>query len=123
PSAFVKTAKGDLNFTFVATGTLADGAAGEVRIAIAPSTYAGLPASGRVAVAGDARRIANADVEITLGDARIAARGSFGARGDAMDVTLHAPNLSVLARPFDLALAGKLDAEAHLTGTFASPAG
>src|SRR5207244_7512532 len=32
PSAFVKTAKGDLNFTFVATGTLADGAAGEVRI-------------------------------------------------------------------------------------------
>ncbi|MEO7742927.1 MAG: translocation/assembly module TamB domain-containing protein [Usitatibacter sp.] len=123
PAAFVKSARGDLNFTFVASGSMADGIAGEAQALILPSTLAGMPASGKVLVAGDTRRIANADVSVAIGDARVAARGRFGAPGDVMEVSVHAPDLSLLSRPLGMALAGKLDADVRLTGTFQAPAG
>ncbi|MGZ5673398.1 MAG: translocation/assembly module TamB domain-containing protein [Usitatibacter sp.] len=123
PAAFVKSTAGDLNFTFVASGTMQGGVAGEARIDIASSKYAGQPASGRIVIAGDASRIANADIQVALGEARASAKGSFGRAADAMDVTLHAPDLSLLAKPFGLRLAGRADADARLTGTFHSPAG
>jgi translocation and assembly module TamB len=123
PSAFVKTAKGDLNFTFVASGTLADGVAGAAKIAIAPSTYAGQAASGRVDIAGDRNRIASADVDVALGEARVNAKGSFGRAGDAMEIVFRVPNLSVVAAPLGLQLAGRAEGNARLTGTFQSPAG
>ena len=123
PSVFVKGEKGDLNFAFTTSGALADGLAGEAKLDIAASSYAGLPASGRVRVAGDRRRIASADIDVTLGGAHATAKGAFGGGGDAMDVTLRVPDLSVLARPLGLSLAGRLDGEGRLTGTFQSPAG
>ena len=123
PSAFVKTAKGDLNFTFVASGSLAEGVAGAAKIAIAPSTYAGQPASGRIDVAGDRHRIASADVDVVLGEARVNAKGSFGRAGDAMEIVFRAPDLSVVGAPFRLQLAGRAEGNARLTGTFQSPAG
>ncbi len=123
PAAFVKTSAGDMNFTFVASGTLAGQPAGEARVEIAPSRYAGLPAAGRVYVKGDRQRLAASDVHLALGEARLDARGSFGRAGDALDLQLHAPNLSVLAKPFGVAIAGRLDAEGRLTGTFQQPAG
>jgi translocation and assembly module TamB len=123
PSAFVKTQKGDLNFAFVASGSMSPEVAGEVKLEIAPSTIAGLPASGRVALAGDRRRIANLDMEVVVGEARASAKGAFGRADDAMDIAFNAPNLSVFAKPFGLALAGRLQGEGRLTGTFQSPAG
>ena len=123
PAAFVRSAKGDLNFTFVAAGSMAGGIQGEARVEIAPSTFAGMPASGKVVVAGDRRRIANADVNVALGEARLEARGRFGAPGDVMEVSVRAPNLSMLSRPLGVTLGGRLDADARLTGTFQAPAG
>jgi translocation and assembly module TamB len=123
PSAFLKTTKGDLNFTFVTSGSLADGIAGQAKLDIAPSTYAGLPAAGRVDISGDKRRIASADVDVTLGEARVSAKGSFGRTGDALDLTFRAPNLSVIGKAFGVALAGRAEGSARLTGTFQSPAG
>jgi translocation and assembly module TamB len=123
PSAFVKTSRGDLNFTFVATGVLEPRPSGELRAEIAPSTYAGLPASGRILVAGDRERIANADVNVAIGEARLLAKGRFGRPGDALDVRLKAPNLAVLAKPFGITLAGAVEGEGRLTGTFRAPAG
>ena len=123
PSAFVKAQRGDLNFTFVTSGTLAEGIAGDARFDIAPSTYAGLPAAGRVNVSGDRRRIASADVSVSFGDAHVDAKGSFGRAGDSMDVAFRAPNLSVVAKPFGIALAGRVEGTASLSGTFQSPAG
>ncbi len=123
PSAFVKTARGDMNFTFVTSGTLADGAAGEAKIDIAPSTYAGLPASGRINVSGDRKRIASADVAVSLGEAHLDAKGSFGRAADSMDLAFRAPNLAVVAKPFGLQLAGRVEGTANLTGTLRSPAG
>lgn len=123
PSAFAKTQAGDLNFTFVATGTLADGIAGEAKVEIAPSTYAGLPAAGRVNVSGDRKRIASADVSVTLGEANLDAKGSFGRAGDAMDLVFRAPDLAPVAKVFGLQLAGRAEGTATLTGTFQSPSG
>ncbi|HEX5128135.1 MAG TPA: translocation/assembly module TamB domain-containing protein, partial [Usitatibacter sp.] len=123
PSAFVKTTKGDLNFAFVTSGTLSPEIAGEARLDLTPSTVAGLPASGRVNVAGDQRRVANLDMDVTVGEARAQAKGSFGLAGDAMDFRFNAPNLSTIARPLGVAAAGKVEGEGRLTGTFASPAG
>jgi translocation and assembly module TamB len=119
----VKSAKGDLNFAFVTSGTLAQGIAGEAKLDISPSTLAGQPASGRAFVSGSRERIANADVDVTIGEAHVTARGSFGRAGDAIDIAFRAPNLSVIAKPFDVALAGRAEGTARLTGTFASPAG
>ncbi len=123
PSAFVTTRTGDLNFAFVTSGTAGGALAGEARLDIAPSTYAGLPASGRVNVAGDSKRISHADVDVAVGEARLAAKGSFGRPGDAMAVTFRASNLAALAKPFGVALSGSAEGEARLTGTFQSPAG
>jgi len=123
PSAFVKSAKGDLNFTFVTSGTIAKGVAGDAKLDIAASTLAGQPASGRVHVSGNRDRIASADVDVVVGEAHATAKGTFGRAGDAMDVTLRLPNVSTLAKPFDLALAGRVEATGRITGTFASPAG
>jgi translocation and assembly module TamB len=123
PATFAKVAAGDLNFTFVASGTMSPALAGEAKVDFGPSRYAGLPAGGRAHVAGDRHRIARADVEVTLGDARLTALGSFGRAGDAMDVKFAAPNLAVLAKPLGVAVAGRLEGEGRLTGTFAVPAG
>ena len=123
PSAFVKAAKGDLNFAFVASGAVGDGLAGEAQLDISPSRYAGVPVSGRVSAAGDRTRISRADVDVALGEARVQAKGSFGRAGDAMDIAFKAPNLAALARPFGVQLAGSAQGDARLTGPFNSPAG
>jgi translocation and assembly module TamB len=123
PSAFVKTTKGDLNFAFVASGRLADPIGGEARLDIAPSRYAGLPAQGRAHVAGDRTRIAVAEADVEIGGARITASGSYGRAGDALDLTFHVPNLSVLAQPFGASLSGRVNGSARVTGTFDDPAG
>jgi translocation and assembly module TamB len=123
PSAFVKTAPGDLNFAFVTSGSLAEGPAGEAKLDIAPSTYAGQPASGRAYLSGDRQRIARADVDVTIGEAHVTAKGAYGRAGDTMDIAFRAPNLSVLAKPLGITLAGSAQGTAKLTGTFRSPAG
>ncbi len=123
PAALVKTAAGDLNFAFTAKGAMAGGISGEARVTFSPSRYAGLATTGHVFVSGDAKRIASSDVRLALGDARIDAHGSFGRRGDALEIALDAPNLATLAHPFGVAAAGRLDARARLTGTFDAPAG
>ncbi len=123
PAAIMKTAPGDLNFAFTTRGTLEGGPAGEAKIDLAASRYAGLPALGRLHLAGDAKRVREADVDVTLGEARLVAKGAFGRAGDAMDFSLAAPDLAVLAKPLGIAMAGRADARGRVTGTFGAPAG
>jgi translocation and assembly module TamB len=123
PSAFANTSKGDLNFAFTTNGTLEGGVSGQVKVDIAPSTLGTQPASGRINVAGDAKRISSADVAIAIGEGRLEAKGAFGRAGDAMDISFRAPNLAALAKPFGVEAAGSAEGTARLTGTFASPAG
>lgn len=123
PSAFARTAAGDLNFDFVADGRLEPALAGNVRVDFAPSRFAGLPASGAARLSGDARRISAADVNIALGEARLEAKGAFGRAGDTLRFAVHAPDLATVTKPVGVGLAGKLDARGTLTGTFAAPGG
>ena len=121
PSAFVKDAPGDLNFDFVASGALEPVPSGEVALDIAPSRFADMPASGKARIAGDAKRIASADVHLVLGDARLDAKGSLGRVGDSMEIAFQAPNLGAALKPLGIAVAGKADGRGTLTGTFAAP--
>ena len=123
PSVFVNDLKGDLNFDFVASGALEPALSGELRLELAQSRLSDLPATGTIRLAGDARRISSADVRVALGDTRVQAKGAFGRPGDAMDLSVHSPNLATLAKPLGLALAGKVDAKGTVTGTFAAPGG
>jgi translocation and assembly module TamB len=121
PAAFVRAPKGDVNLDFTLQGHLSPEISGEARVDIAPGTFSGLAVSGRVNVAGDAHRVAAADVDVTLGEARITAKGALGREGDALDLALHTPDVSPLANLAGLRASGKLDGEAHLAGTFAEP--
>jgi translocation and assembly module TamB len=123
PAVFVNDLKGDLNFDFVASGALEPALSGDLRLELAQSRLSDLPATGTIRIAGDAKRISNADVRVALGDSRVQAKGAFGRPGDAMDVAIQSPNLSTIAKPLGLALAGKVDAKGTLTGTFAAPGG
>ena len=118
PSAFSKAPGGSLNFAFAANGVLGDAPAGEVKVDIKPGTYSGLATSGHVRVAGDAHRIASADADVSWGEARLTVKGSLGRAGDAMDVTLHAPDLAKLAKPFGASASGSLDSHVKLAGPF-----
>jgi translocation and assembly module TamB len=118
PSAFTTTRKGDLNFTFSTTGTWGDATAGEAKVDITASTYAGLAVTGHARVAGDPQRIAAADIDVALSDAHLTARGSLGRAGDAMDLALRVPDLAKVSRPFGKVIAGNVEAKAKVAGTF-----
>jgi translocation and assembly module TamB len=121
PSAFAKTPKGDVNFTFATRGSFLPAISGEVKVDLAPSTFSGLAASGRVNIAGDAKRIAAADVDVTLGEGRLIAKGALGRTGDALEISLRAAEIGPLAKLAGIDLAGGVQAQANLAGTFAEP--
>ena len=121
PAAFVRAPKGDVNLAFNVQGRLSPEISGEAKVEISPSTFSGLAASGHANISADAHRIAAADVDVMLGEARITATGALGREGDTLDATLRTPELAALAKLAGAQASGKLDAEAHLTGTFTEP--
>jgi translocation and assembly module TamB len=100
-----------------------DPLAGDARVDFSPSRVADMPLAGTVRIAGDAKRISNADVNISLGEGRLQAKGAFGRPGDSMAVAVQATSLAALSKPFGWGAGGRLDARATLTGTFAAPGG
>ena len=94
---------------------------GEVRdldptaIATAPM---GIALSGHVEASGNAHRIAAMNAELSYGGARLTAEGSLGRAGDAMDVSLRAPDLARVSKPFGVKASGSFDAHARIAGTF-----
>ena len=122
PSAFVQMPPGELNFGFVASGTL-EPLAGEAQLDIAESRLGDLPASGTVRIAGDKSRIAKADVHVAIGESKLDATGAFGRAGDTLQFALRTPDLSVPAKALGATVGGSLEAQGTLTGTFAAPGG
>ena len=123
PSKFAAAPAGDLNGKVRAKGTLEGGPAGEVAFDLAASRIAGLALAGRATLEGTLKRISRADVDVTLADAHLQAKGAYGAPNDTMDVNLVAPDLAPIAKALKVDAAGSLSAQAKLTGTFAAPAG
>lgn len=123
PSKFADAPAGDLNGKLRAKGTLEGGAVGEATVELTASRIAGLALAGRAALEGSQKRVSRADMDVTLADARLQAKGAYGSPGDALDVQLDATDLAPIAKAFKYDVAGSLNAKAKLTGTFAAPAG
>ena len=123
PSAFAKVPAGEVNAIFSAEGTAVTPRRVALKLDLARSRYAGLPAEGRVDFRLEGDRLAKAESDLSVGATRLAATGAFGAPGDALAVKLASPDLAPLAKAFGLPLAGRLDVDANLAGTFAAPSG
>ncbi len=123
PAAFAKVPAGDLNATFVASGTLAGAPAAEATVEVERSRFAGLPAAGRLAFAVREGRLARADSHLAVGETRLVASGALGRAGDALDLELASPDLAPLGKAFGVAIGGRVDLKANLAGPFAALAG
>lgn len=117
PAALTTAAKGRINGTVEARGTLAEVIDAVLTLGVRDSEYAGLPllADGRVHVQG--RRLLPSELRLDVAGNQAEARGSFGAKGDRLRVNINAPQLARL----QLGLAGTLKADADLSGTVEKP--
>ena len=123
PAAFAGVPAGELNAAFTAKGNFAKGAMGEGVLEIAKSRFAGLAAEGRVALAAEGARVSRADADVSLGATRLVAKGALGNAGDTLALTLTSPDLAPIGRAFGLALGGRVDLDAKVSGAFASLSG
>ncbi|QJR16813.1 translocation/assembly module TamB domain-containing protein [Usitatibacter palustris] len=123
PSRFAKVPSGDISGKLRAKGSLSPSLAGEATLELAPSRLAELSLNGRATLTGEAQRLSRVDVEFALADARLKAQGAFGRAGDALAVQLAAPDLAAIGKALGTPVAGALNVDANLTGTFAAPAG
>lgn len=123
PSAFAAAPEGDINAKLRAKGSLEPALAGEIAFDALEGRLAGLALDGHAIVTGAEKRIEKADVELTLANAKLEAKGSWGRVGDALDVKFSAADLAPIGRAFAIDIAGAINADARVTGTFAAPAG
>jgi translocation and assembly module TamB len=123
PAAFAAVPAGDLNATFAASGHLAGGAAGEASLEIARSRFAALALSGRAEATLDGGRLARAQADLALGETKLVASGALGRAGDALDVKLSSPDLGPIARAFGIAVGGRVDLDARVSGELAALSG
>ncbi|KAB2969542.1 translocation/assembly module TamB domain-containing protein [Zoogloea sp.] len=120
PRAFVPTAPpADLNADFSVRGLRSPVLSGTLDFELAPSRLEGKALSGKGALALEGSRLAAADVALDLAGNRLAAKGTYGRAGDALDIHVDAPVLAALGH----GLAGRLRADGVLRGTPAQPAG
>jgi translocation and assembly module TamB len=116
PSAWGDFPQGSINAELQAEG-VAQQPSGQVQFALRDSQWVGAPLSGKGIVAGTAERIARADVDLALGANRLAAKGAFGAKGDALTLEFDAPQLGQIAREVH----GQARGTAIVSGTFRAP--
>jgi translocation and assembly module TamB len=123
PSAFANAPQGEINARLRAKGAFSPTLVGELNVEGLDGRFAGLAVAGHATVTGEERRIAKADVSMTLGSATIDAKGSFGRAGDSMDVKVAATDLAPIGKALAIEVAGAVDIDAKLTGTYAAPGG
>jgi translocation and assembly module TamB len=123
PAAFAKVPAGELNATFAAKGSVAKEPQGELALEIAQSRYANLAASGRVAFAATGSRVTRMQADASLGLTRLVASGALGQTGDTLEVKLVSPDLAPIGRAFGMALAGRVDLDARVSGEFRALSG
>jgi translocation and assembly module TamB len=123
PAAFANVPAGQLSATFTAKGSLAKGLVGEALLEIAKSRYAGMDAQGRVALDAEGERLSRVEADVSLGATRVVAKGALGLAGDTLDVKVASPDLAPIGRAFGIALGGRVDLDARISGTFAALSG
>ncbi len=124
PAALVSTwPAGELNGALSARGRLTSGTIDEATLAVSRSRLGNQPLEGDAVVSLDGSRLRRADINATLGSARLVTRGAFGKAGDRFDLVLKAPDIAPAATAFGQTLAGEVTLEGRLEGTLAEPSG
>ena len=124
PAAFVSTwPAGELNGAISARGRLTSQTIDEATLAVSRSRLGNQPLEGDAVVSIEGKRLRRADINATLGAARLVTRGALGKAGDRFDLALKAPDIGPAAKAFGQALAGEVTLEARLEGTLAEPSG
>ncbi len=123
PADFAKVPEGEISGALKARGTLGERDAVEALVEIAKSRFAGMALEGRVDVAADARHLARLEAAMALGATRASASGAFGRAGEALSVKFASPDLAALGKAFGLKVAGRVEGDAVIEGTFALPSG
>ena len=80
----------------------------------APSTLNGVPLSGKADVAYENKHLSRALTDLTLGSNIVKTNGSFGKKGDRLNLNITAPDLS----RFGFGLGGLLNARGYISGSF-----
>ena len=119
PAALGEFPSANLSGELAAAGSLGGAWSAHVRYALSGSRYRGRALEGRGVLTLEAARVSQADVQLRIGANSLRARGAFGAPGDALDLTLDAPDLAALGGEFG----GALAIQARLRGTRQLPGG
>ncbi len=108
-----------MNAKFSATGHLLPQWQAVLHVAIADSTYRGLPLSGQGDLKLAAERIFDTALKLSLGANRLIAQGAFGKADDRLKWQLDAPDIDALGTGFG----GQLQARGEISGSWSQPAG
>jgi len=117
PAAFGDYPEGDIHGTLELAGQLGDAPYADARWAIGDSTLYDLAFATRGRARFARQRVSSAEAQASLGETNVVARGSFGRRGDQLDLRLEARELSELASD----IAGRLTVQGTLRGAWSAP--
>ena len=119
PSRFGGYPAATLNATFSAQGQMNPQLGAALRVYIANSRYRGQPLSGNAVFNLAQQRVWGSVLKLNLGSNQLNAAGAFGKPGDSLNWRVNAPKLNQL----DKNLAGQLNGQGTLSGSFSQPAG
>ncbi|MGY8523715.1 translocation/assembly module TamB domain-containing protein [Paracidovorax citrulli] len=117
PSRLADVARGRINASFDANGTLADVIRAALDFTVGDSEYAGLPMTGGGKVRVEGKRLLPSEATLSMAGNRADLRGSFGAPGDRLRVAVDAPQLDRLR----FGVSGALKLDGDVAGTIERP--
>lgn len=117
PAQFTRAATGSITGEVELKGQLADGLTFKSHFRIHDSEYNGLPMQSEGDIHWQNQRLLPSEAHILLAGNTLALKGSFGAAGDQLQLNIKAPQLQQL----QLGVAGGLQVQADIQGTFQSP--
>jgi translocation and assembly module TamB len=117
PAASPRPGTARVNGTLTASGGFAPGFATKATFKLGDSVYDGVPLTGQGVVQVAGARILPSDATLSIAGNRVDLHGSFGAAGDRLRFAIDAPQLDRLG----FGLAGLVEAQGELTGSFAHP--
>lgn len=117
PARLAKVAPGRINADFSAKGSLAHVLRVALDFAIGESEYAGLPMTGNGKVRLEGERLLPSEAALLMAGNQVNLKGSFGARGDSLKVSVDAPQLDRLK----FGVGGRAKLDAVVTGTLKKP--
>lgn len=118
PALLVKGLDARLTGTFNLSGVLAPQPSGSVTFGLAESQVFGRPLVGRGTLTLAPDQSLDVDALVSMRSASLSARGGLGGAGRTLALELNVPQLSDLGLP----LAGRLGANARLSGAWNAPA-